>query len=213
VVSIVVLGDDDPGWRPTGHVEGQFGCEDRCTFRTVKLLDWTDLLPGLEVDPNVFCLFVAAHLEALATRQDAQTRRAAKVRLLSNLLKRGLEPADQKTWSRLIDWLLQLPEPMEHQVAAELRHQHPEGTMTYITSWERIGRAAGMKEGLKEGMEKGELVGRILVYQKVLKQPQTPREELAPLSVQELTKRAEELERRLDSEANGTPPAAAAQGS
>jgi hypothetical protein len=65
--------------------------------------------------------------------------------------------------------------------------------MDFITSWERM------------GMEKGELIGRILQAQRFLKQPQTPRDELALLSVEELTKQADELERRVASKVNGTP--------
>jgi hypothetical protein len=71
VVSIAVLGDDDPAWRPTSHEEGRFGSTDRSTFLVVKLINWVGRLPELEADTNVFGLFVAAHLEVLATRQDA----------------------------------------------------------------------------------------------------------------------------------------------
>src|SRR5262249_17781200 len=115
-VTIAILGDDDPGWKPTEHVEGQLGCEDRWRFLTVKLLEWAPRLPELEADPNVFCLFVAAHLEALATREDADRRQQAKVRLLGNLIARRLDAGEARRWQRLIDWLLRLPRGRDVQV-------------------------------------------------------------------------------------------------
>ena len=61
--------------------------------------------------------------------------------------------------------------------------------MTYITSFERIGREEGMAKGCEEGV----LIGRILAYQEMLKKPLTPRQELERLSVEELTRLAEQL--------------------
>jgi hypothetical protein len=152
-VTIAILGDDDPKWKPAGHVEGQFGCEDRCRFITVKLLKWARKLRQLERSDNVFCLFVAAHLEALTTRQDAQARVRAKVRLLGNLLARGLDQAEERVWGRLIDWLLRLPPELERQVNEKLRRLRPEESMTYITSWERMGREEGRRSALRTMLE------------------------------------------------------------
>jgi predicted transposase/invertase (TIGR01784 family) len=60
-----------------------------------------------------------------------------------------------------------------------------------------------LERGHEEGREQGELVGQILLCQKLLKQPQTPREELLRLPVEELTARAAELEQRLVQGTNG----------
>jgi predicted transposase/invertase (TIGR01784 family) len=56
---------------------------------------------------------------------------------------------------------------------------------------------AARREALEEGLEKGELVGRIHAYQRLLKLPLTPREELLSLSFAELRVRAEALEQQL----------------
>ncbi len=53
------------------------------------------------------------------------------------------------------------------------------------------------EQGLQEGRAEGEMVGRIHVYQQLLKQPLTPRDELLALPLAELQARAEALERQL----------------
>jgi predicted transposase/invertase (TIGR01784 family) len=53
------------------------------------------------------------------------------------------------------------------------------------------------EETAKEAEEKGELVGRIRLCQRMLKQPLTPREELAVLALPELTQMAELMEQQL----------------
>lgn len=57
----------------------------------------------------------------------------------------------------------------------------------------------------EEGREEGELVGRIHLAQRILKQTPRPREELLKLSLDELTRLAEDLEKLLLPEGNGTP--------
>ncbi len=37
-VSLAILGDDRPNWRPSEFVAGRWGCEVRFTFPTAKLL-------------------------------------------------------------------------------------------------------------------------------------------------------------------------------
>jgi hypothetical protein len=207
VVSIAILGDDDPSWHPRKHAFSLWGCTKDFTFLTVKLLEWAGRLDELEANPNPFCLFVAAHLEALATRKDAEARQRAKVRLLANHFQRKLEEPDGKLLYRLIDWLLLLPREREEQVRTELNRLNPEGTMTYITSFERIGMEKGMEKGMEEGTKKGReqgvLIGRIQLCQRLLRQAETPSDELGRLPLDELTRQAEELERRLAPADNG----------
>jgi len=53
------------------------------------------------------------------------------------------------------------------------------------------------EEGRQEGRQEGELIGRIHLCQRLLKQPLTPREELATLPVEELRRRVDSLEARV----------------
>jgi hypothetical protein len=50
---------------------------------------------------------------------------------------------------------------------------------------------------IEEAQEKGEWIGRILIFQQMLKVPPTPRNELATARIEELKARAKALEQRL----------------
>lgn len=51
-----------------------------------------------------------------------------------------------------------------------------------------------LQEAKEEGRQEGELMGRIHLCQRLLKQPLTPREELMQLTFEKLRHRAEKLE-------------------
>jgi hypothetical protein len=51
---------------------------------------------------------------------------------------------------RLIDWLLQLPEPMEREFRADIL-RNEEKLMPYVTSFERFAKEEGHQEGRQEG--------------------------------------------------------------
>ncbi len=157
IVSIAILGDDDPKWLPRKHKEGEHGSEVTFTFRTVKVLKWARRQRQLEADENVFGLFVSAHLEALKTRDDPKRRAAGKIRLLTNLVKRGLDNVDEGKWYNLIDWILPLPADREQQVFQRMQGVNP---MSFITYAERRGMEKGIEKGREEGMEKGIEKGR-----------------------------------------------------
>jgi predicted transposase/invertase (TIGR01784 family) len=58
-------------------------------------------------------------------------------------------------------------------------------------------RLAGERqEGRKEGREEGKLIGQIRICQLLLKQPQTPEEALEKLSLEDLTRLADEWQRK-----------------
>ena len=62
VVSLAVLCDDQPDWRPTHFEYGQWGCRTQITFRIAKLLDFTKDMDGLAKSNNPFVAVVRAHL-------------------------------------------------------------------------------------------------------------------------------------------------------
>src|SRR5262245_52705531 len=64
-------------------------------------------------------------------------------------------------------------------------------------------RQQGREEGREKGLEEGKVIGRIEICQRLLKQPLTPTEELSRLSIEELTKLADQLERQLLPQSNG----------
>ena len=118
VVSIAVLADDDPAFRPTCYVEELFGTKLRFDFPTVKLLDFQDRIRALERDPNPFALLVVAWLRTRATKPDRR-RLQFKRRLLRLLRERGGDRDQMQRVFRLLDWLMRLPEALQGRFTDE----------------------------------------------------------------------------------------------
>jgi hypothetical protein len=152
-VSLVVLGDDNPDWRPGEYVAERYGCRRTLHFDPVKLLDWAGREEELEKDANPFALMVIAHLQALATRDDPEARAAWKLRLIKGLYERRLDGEDVRQWFRCFDWLLNLPPELERRVWEEVSKMEREKQTPYITSVERIGMEKGQREMLLENIE------------------------------------------------------------
>jgi len=155
VVSFAILGDDRPTWRPNDFGYALWGCELGFKFPVVKLLDYAADVPALEADPNPFAVVVLAHLKTQETGQDHETRRGWKVRLVKGLYARGLGAKDIRQLYRLIDWMMDLPKPLEGLFLQEIRAFEEEKHMPYVTSAERFGREAGLEEGLQRGRQEG----------------------------------------------------------
>jgi hypothetical protein len=113
VISLAVLADDDPDWRPNHYGYGRWGFRTGTTFPIVKLLDYAAHEQALEADPNPFALVVLAHLKTLETRRAPVDWQAWKVRLVKGLYERGFSADDVRQLFRFIDWLMDLPKPLD----------------------------------------------------------------------------------------------------
>jgi predicted transposase/invertase (TIGR01784 family) len=94
------------------------------------------------------------------------------------------------------------------------RHQYQERLRVQRDAASLAAHEKNARElALKEGREEGELVGSIRSLQRMLKQPQSSREELFSLARDDLRRMAEALERQISNgstQTNGTPPPAGA---
>ena len=70
VVSLAVLCDDRPDWRPSHFAYGDWGSETALRFPVVKVLDYAEAEEALVQHANPFAQIVRAHLKAQATRRD-----------------------------------------------------------------------------------------------------------------------------------------------
>ncbi len=68
VVSLAILTDDDPAWRPKGFAYGGWGSRTGIRFPAVKLLDYVGRELELYASNNPVAQVVLAHLEARATQ-------------------------------------------------------------------------------------------------------------------------------------------------
>ncbi len=112
VVSLAILADEEPDWKPEKYGHALHGTGVEFGFRTVKVWEYNERWAELEQDPNPFALVVMAHLKTKATRGDAAERLAWKVRLVRQLYERGYEREEVLELFRFIDWLLVLPVEM-----------------------------------------------------------------------------------------------------
>jgi hypothetical protein len=60
VISLAILADDDPAWRPSRYEYARWGFRAGIEFPVVKLLDYAPKYLELEADPNPFAVVVLA---------------------------------------------------------------------------------------------------------------------------------------------------------
>jgi hypothetical protein len=149
VASLAVLADDDPTWRPSEFRRELFGCESGFRFPTVKLLDFAAKEAELEASDNLFSKVVLAHLKALETRKDESRRHVWKVRLIRSLYERGLGPKDVRELFRVIDWLMELPEPFATLFWEDVEVTQKEKRMPFVSTPERVGEQRGLRKGIE----------------------------------------------------------------
>ena len=164
VVSLAVLCDDDPEWRPTRFTYGRWDCRMELTFRVAKLLDHEEKRAALEASANPFAMVVQGHLDAIATRRNPEARKSRKFDLIKALLRSRLPKDDVRQLLRLIDWMMTLPDLLDEVFRNEVHRYEEENKMEYLSTFERAGFKKGHEEGhavgRKEGHEKGREEGR-----------------------------------------------------
>jgi hypothetical protein len=169
IMSVAILGDERPDWRPAGYVQELWGCAVELRYPVVKLLDWQARDAELGVSANPFAVVVRAHLAAQATGRNVEARSRAKLGLIRGLYERGMDRAQILELFRLIDWLMALPPEQERLLWQEIAQIEEERRMPYITSVERIGLQEGKAQGLQEGKAQGLQEGRLQGQRAVLR--------------------------------------------
>jgi hypothetical protein len=69
IMSILVLGDDQPNWKPKNYEYTIWDCKLNLEFQTVKLLEYRDRVEELKKSRNPFAFFLIAHLKTLDTKK------------------------------------------------------------------------------------------------------------------------------------------------
>jgi hypothetical protein len=157
VISLAVLTDQRPNWRPDRFEYGAFGCKTSVEFKRAKLLDYRDRKEELFRSANPFAQVVLAHLQAQETKSDPRSRRAQKVRLVKGLYERGWSADQVRQLFRLIDWMMALPPEWDDEFRTEIYQFEEERHMPYLSSIERLaiekGKRIGQREGLRRAIE------------------------------------------------------------
>ena len=193
VVSLAVLGDANPGWRPKHFEQSLFGCRVRFEFPTVKLIEFENRLEELEKSENPFATVILAHLMTLKTAGNPVDRSQWKLRLLKPLYRQGMSRETIRDLFRVIDWMMDLPHDIALQFENELLLFEREKQMPYVTSIEQ--------HGMEKGMEKGELIGQIRLYQQLLGQPEQRRDQFLSQTIEALQSQLSQLQQSFHSRA------------
>lgn len=148
VVSLAVLTDTNPRFRPDRFTDERWGCSLEFRFPMVKLLDWTapERWKQLETSDNLFALVAMAQILA-KSEQDGHRLKHWKFKLMRLMYDRGHGRDTILELLRIIDWMIRLPPELEAAFNDELRAYEESKQMPYITSFERI----GMKKGYQQG--------------------------------------------------------------
>jgi len=154
VISLAVLCDDRPDWRPTTFRYGHWGCRMELTFRIAKLLDYKDE-EYLKASNNPFAMVVLAHQKALETRHQPVSRQQRKLQIVKGLLQGNWSKENIRQLFRLIDWIIALPEDLEKAFRSDLMAFEKEQQVEYLSSIERFAFTEGHEKGLGKGLLEG----------------------------------------------------------
>ena len=160
ILSLAIIGDNDPEWRPDRYETELLGNKESLQFGIVKLLDYEIKWAELEQDLNPFSVVVMAHLKALATQNKEQERLFWKKTLIRELYKRQYNKQEIFNIFRFLDWVMKLPEALETQIQLAIDEYEEEHKMRYVTSIERMAMEEGERKGHEEGHKEGEQEGR-----------------------------------------------------
>ncbi len=103
-------------------------------FLVVKLLDYRVNWSSLEGSDNPFATVVMAHLKALETRADDESRYHWKLALVKGLYERNYTRQDVLELFHFIDWVMSLPEGLAARFIETVIEFEGEKQMRYVTS-------------------------------------------------------------------------------
>ncbi|BAZ08289.1 hypothetical protein NIES4071_00940 [Calothrix sp. NIES-4071] len=146
VISVAVLGDDNPNWRPSVFNYSLFGCTLFFEYPIIKLLDYQQQQSELSTNPNPFATVIMAHLAAMNTRSDRTARKQQKLALVQQLYSTGYTEQQVIDLFAFLDWMLTLPPNLEAEFKLEVEQLEDRQSMKYVTSIERSGIEKGKKE-------------------------------------------------------------------
>ena len=203
VASLVLLADDDPGWRPHAFHNQLLGTEMGISFASAKLLDFAGRDDALVASHNPFALVTLAHLRTQQSRHEADQLYAAKWQLTKLLYEHGWSKRRIIVLFKVINWMMALP-PLQHERywrgVLRLGKEHNmeldmKNPMEWVTPLEQIfidkGLKRGLKRGLKEGLEQGRKEGAAALLERLLTRrfgplPRTARSKLAKATEEQL---------------------------
>jgi len=168
VVSIAILGDTSPTWRPNQYLKFALGCEASLKFPTVKLIDYEARWQELESNNNPFAIITMAHLKTKATTGNFREREKWKWQLIRGLYERGLTKQKIQKLFNIIDTMMTLPKQLQKRLVERISNFEEERKMALISPTIELAREEGWEKGWEEGQEEGEQRGKQLGEQQLI---------------------------------------------
>ena len=156
IVSLAILADDHPNWRPDHFGYSNFGCSQHFEFPIVKLLDYAKDWEMLKASDNPFAMVVMCHLKSLETHKKPLKRLEWKLELAQFLQDKNWAVMDIGDMLYFLDWLMILPESLAKGFDEEMQTIEQAKETPFVSMWER------------RGLEKGRVEGRVEEQQNLL---------------------------------------------
>ncbi|MDY7004062.1 MAG: tetratricopeptide repeat protein [Cyanobacteriota bacterium] len=158
VISLAILGDEIPSWRPSYYEYGLEKSRMRLDFSIVKLLDyeWEEL----SANNNVFAMIVMAHLKTKSTTSNLTEIERWKWELVRSLYERGLSKFDIINLFKFIDKMMALPPELQQNLESKINQYEEEQKMEFLSTMEeramerdqQIGEEIGAKETCRQNI-------------------------------------------------------------
>ncbi|MEB3339628.1 transposase [Okeania sp.] len=153
VVSLAILGDDNPSWRPNYYEYGLEKSQMSLDFSIVKLLDYE--WEKLSANNNVFALMVMAHLKTKSTTSNLTEREEWKWQIVRSLYERGFSKFDIINLFKFIDKMMTLPPKLQQKLESKINQYEESQKMEFLSTMEENAIERGQKIGQQIGQQIG----------------------------------------------------------
>ncbi|MGE5342863.1 MAG: hypothetical protein ACM3SY_15425, partial [Candidatus Omnitrophota bacterium] len=130
--------------RPDEYAVKHWGFEHRMKIPIVKIIDYKnkqELIEKLEKSANPMAMVVKAQLRSYeAKRGSGNERYRIKYDLIRQCIGRGYTRQQTTSLLKFVDWLIMLPGELDEQLNEEMNRLAEGPKMSYVTSFERVGR-------------------------------------------------------------------------
>jgi hypothetical protein len=147
VVSVAILGDTSPSWRPNSYDRAMLDCELSLKFPIAKILDYESKWHELEKSDNPFATIVMAHLKTKATTSNLTEREQWKWILIRGLYDRGFTKEKVIKLFKIIDTMMTLPKQLQAGLVTKIKHFEEERKMPLISPTEQLAIERGIEQG------------------------------------------------------------------
>ena len=161
IISVALLGDDSPSWRPSFYSYGLDGCQMRFDFPIVKLLDYRENWAALAANMSLVALMIMGHLKTKETTHNLEERQRWKSILVRSLLERGYTREDIILLFRILDKMMALSESLQQGFKQDLQSYVEERKMPFLSTIEEEAMATGIQKGIQQGLQQGRIAEKL----------------------------------------------------